>query len=112
VCHTEEPVETGSLTGTAVVLKMDCTKLIAASHVIAHSVVIAYSLMRQHTPCLMHGQFRYQQCMVIVADKAKASIGCSVLGKGLLPSLDYAAERLITPGARVVPAAIQVKRVM
>ena len=35
---------------------------------------------------------------------------CSVLGKGLLPSLDYAAERLVTPGARVVPAAIQVKR--
>ena len=33
---------------------------------------------------------------------------CSVLGKGLLPSLDYAAERLIEPGARVVPAAVQV----
>ena len=50
--------------------------------------------------------------MVIVADKTKAIIDCSVLGKGLLPSLDYAAERLITPGARVVPAAIQVQRVM
>ena len=47
--------------------------------------------------------------MVIVADKSSASIGCSVLGKGLLPNLDYAAERLITPGARVVPAVIQVK---
>ena len=33
---------------------------------------------------------------------------CSVLGKALLPSLDYAAERLIAPGARVVPAAVQV----
>ncbi len=63
----------------------------------------------QHTLCLMHSQFRCGQCKVIVADKAKSSIVCSVLGKGLLPSLDYAAERLITPGARVVPAAIQVK---
>ena len=33
---------------------------------------------------------------------------CSVLGRGVLPSLDYAAERLIVPGARVVPAAVQV----
>ena len=88
------------------VLKIDYRELIAASH------VSMYSLMRQHTPCLMHSQFRYQQCMVIVADKTKAIIDCSVLGKGLLPSLDYAAERLITPGARVVPAAIQVQRVM
>ncbi len=79
---------------------------------ITHSAVLAYSLIRQHTSCLVHGQFRYEQRMVIVADKAKLSIGCSVLGKGLLLSLDYAAERLITPGARVVPAAIQVKRAM
>ncbi len=94
------------------VLKIDYTELVAASHVVTPSVVIAYSLIRQHTPCLMHSQFRYQQCMVIVADKAKASIGCSVLGKGLLPSLDYAAERLIIPGARIAPAAIQVHRVV
>lgn len=112
MCHTEELLKTGSLTGTAVLLKIEHTELIAVSHVVTHSVVIAYSLMRQHTLCFMPGQFRYGQCMVIVADKAKASVGCSVLGRGLLPSLDYAAERLITPGARVVPAAIQVQRVM
>ena len=85
---------------------MDGSRLIAASDVIARSVAIEHSLMAQHTPCLMHSQFRYGQCMV--SHKAKASIGCSVLGKGLLQSLDYAAERLITPGARVVPASIQV----
>ena len=65
--------------------------------------------MRLHTLCLVDSQFRHQQRTVIMANNVKASIGCSVLGKGLLPSLDYAAQRLITPGARVVPAAIQVK---
>ena len=110
--HTEEHLEIGSLTGTAVVLKTDHRELNAVSHVITHSVVIAHFLMRQHTLCFMPGQFGYGQRMVIVADKEQASVGCSVLGRGLLPSLDYAAERLITPGARVVPAAIQVHRVM
>eukprot|EP00887_Chlorella_sp_A99_P004798 scaffold4.g4798.t1 len=32
----------------------------------------------------------------------------SVLGMGLLPAIDYAAQRLLAPGARVVPQAVQV----
>lgn len=32
----------------------------------------------------------------------------SVLGMGLLPALDYAAERLLAPGALVVPQRVQV----
>ena len=36
------------------------------------------------------------------------AVVCSILGRGVLPSLDYAAERLIVPGARVVPAAVLV----
>lgn len=35
-------------------------------------------------------------------------VSCSVLGMGLLPAVDYAAERLLVPGAVVVPACIQV----
>jgi len=34
----------------------------------------------------------------------------SVLGMGLLPALDYAGARLLAPGARVVPARVQVRR--
>lgn len=34
----------------------------------------------------------------------------SVLGMGLLPALDYAAERLLAPGALVVPQRVQVSR--
>ena len=34
----------------------------------------------------------------------------SVLGMGLLPAVDYAAERLLAPGALVVPQRIQVRR--
>lgn len=33
----------------------------------------------------------------------------SVLGMGLLPAIDYAAERLLAPGARVVPRRVQVR---
>ena len=33
---------------------------------------------------------------------------CSVLGLGLLPALEYAGARLLAPGARVVPACVQV----
>lgn len=31
-----------------------------------------------------------------------------MLGMGLLPALDYAGARLLAPGARVVPARVQV----
>ncbi|KAK9846546.1 hypothetical protein WJX81_006344 [Elliptochloris bilobata] len=41
---------------------------------------------------------------VLVADL----LDHSVLGMGLLPALDYAGARLLAPGARVVPACVQV----
>ncbi|KAL0046712.1 hypothetical protein WJX82_008116 [Trebouxia sp. C0006] len=54
---------------------------------------------------------RIRQSAVMLPEPAEVLvtdlIDHSVLGKGLLPSLDYAAERLSIPGARVAPAAIQ-----
>ena len=44
---------------------------------------------------------------LLTVDEATAR-PCSVLGLGLLPALQYAGARLLAPGARVVPACVQV----
>ena len=47
-----------------------------------------------------------QRAEVLVTDL----LDHSVLGMRLLPSIDYAAARLLAPGARIVPQAVQARR--
>ncbi len=41
-------------------------------------------------------------------DNRVSPVACSVLGMGLLDAVDYAAQRLLKPGALVLPARVHV----
>ncbi|DBA90775.1 TPA: hypothetical protein ACH3X1_003982 [Trebouxia sp. C0004] len=110
-----QQVEDGDRSIPALGLEEEYTTALDQAHGTTHFGV---GQDRQHTTkttckALLQQQLhRIRQSAVVLSEPAEVLvtdlIDHSVLGKGLLPSLDYAAERLITPGARVVPAAIQV----
>ena len=47
-------------------------------------------------------------CTACNAGHGVSPVACSVLGMGLLDIVDYAAQRLLKPGALVLPARIHV----
>lgn len=50
----------------------------------------------------------FRLAVMLIRHHQEHVVSCSMLGMGLLPAVDYAAERLLVPGARVVPSCIQV----